>query len=98
MIELGSKVRDIVSGFPGIAVARTVWLYGCERISIQPPVGADGKIPDVATFDAPAIEVLEEPTIKVPASAKNPGGPRPAPQRNEARSIHKASLNPDPTR
>ena len=34
MITLGSKVRDLVTGKIGFAVARTEWLYGCARSEI----------------------------------------------------------------
>ena len=35
-IELGDKVKDTVTGFTGIAVARTNWIAGCDRIIVQP--------------------------------------------------------------
>ncbi len=31
----GDKVKDIISGFTGVMVARTEWLNGCNRIAIQ---------------------------------------------------------------
>ena len=43
MINLGDKVKDIVSGYTGIAVCRTSYLEGCDRIAIQAKVGKDGK-------------------------------------------------------
>ena len=59
MVILGSKVRDVVSGVTGIAVARTHWLHSCERITIQPPMDKDGKPMDSYTVDEPQIEVIE---------------------------------------
>lgn len=74
-VELGDRVRDRATGFTGIAYARTRYLYGCERISIQPPVDADGKLPEQCAFDEPGIEVLEEcAPVTRPAGAE-PGGP-----------------------
>lgn len=35
MVELGDKVKESISGATGIVVARTVWLTGCVRISVQ---------------------------------------------------------------
>ena len=33
-IELGDKVKDIVTGYIGIAVAKTIFLNGCTQITI----------------------------------------------------------------
>ena len=46
-IELGVQVKDQVTGLTGIAVARTCWLNGCVRITVQPKVDKEGK--DVST-------------------------------------------------
>lgn len=63
-IGLGQKVRDTVSGFQGIAVCRHIYLNGCARISVQPPVDKEGKLPELATFDEPQLKVIEETDIK----------------------------------
>ncbi len=83
MIELGSKCRDKLTGFMGVAVARTQWLYGCERYTVQPEkLDKDGKVLDTVTFDEPQLEVLSVPSSKAKRSAApDPGGPRPAPSR-----------------
>lgn len=36
MIKLGTRVRDKVTGFEGIAVARVRYLNGCIQYCIQP--------------------------------------------------------------
>ena len=36
MIELGEKVKDTITGFTGIATARTDYLYGCIRVEVEP--------------------------------------------------------------
>lgn len=43
MIELGTKVRDTLTGFTGVAVCRSVWLSGFTNIGIQSTelVGSD---------------------------------------------------------
>lgn len=84
MIELGSKCRDKLTGFAGIAVARTQWLYGCERYTIQPEkLDKDGKVLDTVTFDEPQLEVVGAPSAKAQRkAASEPGGPRPAPSRS----------------
>lgn len=55
-IKLGGEVKDTVTGFQGVAVARTEWLHGVSRISIQPPVDIDGRHPDCVAFDEPSVE------------------------------------------
>ena len=75
MINLGDKVKDSVSNFQGIAVARHSYLQGCDRITIQPPVDKDGRLPESMTFDAPQIDVTEEGTVKRKAPKDNSGGP-----------------------
>jgi hypothetical protein len=75
-IELGQQVMDTVTGFTGIAVARTKWLHGCARVTIQPPVDKDGKVPDNNTFDELQIKVVEEVENKPDRWA---GGPNPNP-------------------
>jgi len=83
MIKLGSKVRDNITGFEGIAVARTEWLYGCVRILIEPkrlqPTGDPGT---VHAFDEQRIELVEEaaPVVSAESEATS-GGPYPDPTR-----------------
>jgi hypothetical protein len=36
MIKLGQKVKDALTGFEGIALARTEYLYGCTSIGVLP--------------------------------------------------------------
>lgn len=78
-IELGDMAKDNVSGFKGICIARTEWISGCTRVTLQPTVGDDGKFTDAITFDEPMLTLLKK-------KAKNPGpkdvgGPRPEPAR-----------------
>jgi len=62
-VKLGQKVKDNISGFQGIAVCRMLWLHGCERISVQPPVDKDGKQPEPQTFDEPQLDIISEGVI-----------------------------------
>ncbi len=73
MINLGDKVKDGVSGFTGIAIGRTVWLQGCDRVIVQPPVGKDGKLPDCATFDEPQLILIKAKVVKKAKSDKTGG-------------------------
>lgn len=85
-IELGMKCKDIITGFEGIAIAKTEWLTGCTRFGLQPPVDKDGKVPEAVWFDETAMTIVSEKRVCVePEAAKKPkaklGGPRPNPTR-----------------
>lgn len=81
MIALGSKVKDKVTGFEGIAIGRSTFLNGCARVGVQPKIGADGKIIDASWFDEPQLETVE--ANVVPQGAQDTGGPIPSvPTRN----------------
>lgn len=87
-IELGSKVKDTITGFVGIAVAKTQWLVGCIRVTVQPQdLDKDGKVREAYTFDEPTLVVLSTPAKTkihaVPQTPTTPGGPRPEPMRRE---------------
>jgi hypothetical protein len=58
-IELGTIVRDRVTGFVGVAENRATYMYGCDRYCVQPRVGEDGKIPDSVMIDEPQLEIVE---------------------------------------
>lgn len=57
-IKLGQVVRDKISGNEGTAVARTEWLNGCVRISIQPEGTKDGNPYEAFVVDEPQLEVV----------------------------------------
>jgi hypothetical protein len=59
-IPLAAIVRDRVSGLEGLVIARTEWLYGCVRISIQPYGAHDGKPIESFTIDEPQCVLVRE--------------------------------------
>lgn len=74
MIKLGSRVKDMVSGFTGIATARTEYINGCARVVVDPEnLDKDGKLIEGRYFDEPQLEVLEEGAVKI--GVQDPGGP-----------------------
>jgi len=78
MIELGNKVRDNITGFEGIVVARTEWINGCIRFHVQPEkLTKDGKIIDDEWFDAQRLVVVSKAKPKVSKdSVAKAGGPQ----------------------
>ncbi len=74
MVNLGDEVKDKVTGFKGIAVARHQYLQGCARISVQPTkLDKEGKKLGVETFDAPQLIVVK--VQKVQTGERKTGGP-----------------------
>jgi hypothetical protein len=70
MITLGAEVKDKVSGFVGIAVAKHNYINGCTRITVQPKVDKQGKLPDSQTFDELQLSVISKKIIKLVVSNK----------------------------
>lgn len=66
MIKLGSKVKDNITGFAGIATGRRNHLHGCVHIAIEPmTLDKDGKVQDGHWFDEQRVVVWEpDPDIK----------------------------------
>lgn len=78
MIKLGEKVKDMVTGIEGIAVAKCEYLNGCIQYSITPK-SVDNKIPKDIWVDERQIEysgqgVTLKPVFNKAAFVKNPGG------------------------
>lgn len=64
MINLGDKVKDIVTGFVGIATARHSYLNGCDRLTIQPSYKVkEGIQPDSQTFDEPQLKIVKSSVV-----------------------------------
>ena len=81
-VELGDLCRDMVTGFRGIVVAKTTWLNGCSRFTVQPQgLTSDGKIFEQQTFDEPQLVVVDH--CAVDCGPRDTGGPIPAPQQHK---------------
>lgn len=80
MINLGDEVQDIVTGFTGIAIAKTEWLWSCIRYGVQSQALQDGKLQEAQWFDEPQLEIINRQKVKNPKLhtevMKDPGGPR----------------------
>lgn len=65
-IELGNKVRDLVTGFEGIAISRIEYLNGCVQIGVKGPA-VDNETKDAHYLDIDQIERIDDgvaPAIK----------------------------------
>lgn len=73
MVNLGSRVRDTISGFEGIATGRTVYLNGCVSVLIEGPMV--GKDRPEQWIDEQRLEVIEQDAFQPSPSAATAGGP-----------------------
>lgn len=80
VVKLGQTVRDRITGFEGVAIARTIYLTGCDHIGIQPPIDKEGKIPDAQWIDERKLEVMDVVRVAVdddpPKEKPKRGGPQ----------------------
>lgn len=64
-IELGSEVLDPITGYKGIAIGRTIWLYGCSRITVQMKgLDKDGNLYPTQSFDEPQLKLVKKAVLK----------------------------------
>lgn len=81
MIKLGDKVKDVVTGYTGIATARHEYLNGCVQITVTPMQNAaqkkDDTYPAGAKLDIEQLKKVSDgvnvPQLKVVKSRT--GGP-----------------------
>ena len=61
VIQLGDKVKDKITGFIGIAIAKTEYLNGCIQYMVIPKMkrGVD-KLPEEVGIDEEQLEVIEK--------------------------------------
>lgn len=63
-IELGDKVRDTLSGFTGIVMARSEHLTGCNQFHVLPASEKDNDLKDGQWFDVERLEKLESGVVE----------------------------------
>ena len=80
-ISLGDEARDAITGYTGVVIAVTNWLYGCRRLTLQARELKDGKPVDNCTFDEPQCVLINP---KIAFSTTGPGGPMPTPAAKSA--------------
>ena len=80
-VELGSKVRDKITGIEGIVFARTEYLTGCIHVAVQPQkLTSEGKIIDPEWVDETRVDVIGDGVTLNPVSVpgtRSPGSKPP---------------------
>lgn len=69
-VEFGQEYVDINSGFRGICVCIAQWQFGCVRVTLQPTMDRDGKLPRTETFDEGSLKGIK-------SVVNRSGGPSP---------------------
>ena len=64
--KLSAKLRDTLTGYEGVAVARLEYLSGAVQFCVVKKVGEDGVSPKGSYIDVQRLEEVEGPTIDVP--------------------------------
>lgn len=70
--ELGSKVKDKITSFEGVIIARHQWLNNCNTYTVQPQTLKDGTVQNTHQFDEPQLELVEENIVE---ENRKTGGP-----------------------
>jgi len=75
--ELGVKVKDLLTGFTGIAVLRVKNKHSGDRYGVQPPMNKKAEIPDLKTFAEEDLLQIDPPVPKkkTPEEPQRPNGP-----------------------
>jgi len=58
--ELGTKVKDLVTGVTGICVVRSEHLNGCVQYGIRQNVSKDGKVPETYWADSQQLTKVDQ--------------------------------------
>ena len=70
--NLGSEVRDKITGFVGIVVSRHQWINNCNTYSAMSQKLKDGMPQESARFDEPQLELVKKDVVE---SNTKTGGP-----------------------
>lgn len=79
--ELGDTVRDRLTVFEGVVIARTEWRYGCTVYTVASrQLNRDGEPPKGVPFDEGRLELVARVSDKdrqhaQEQAARSPGGP-----------------------
>ena len=101
MIELGDRVKDIITGATGVVTGRGDFLCGCVRFMVQDEtLDKDGKVRESHWFDEGQLEVVKAGVIKRPETTLPPAVPPPskAANRTGGPRSSEATRSADPVR
>ena len=71
--KLGSKLRDTITGFTGIATAKVKYINGCVQYCLTPKAKDNDVRPNGEYFDVQTLEIVDD---GVTFEEKKTGGPQ----------------------
>ena len=71
-IKLGDKVKCKITGFTGVAVAKTEFLNGCIQFMVAPKGDKKNKMPEEIGIDEQSLEIIK---VKKKVVKRDNGGP-----------------------
>lgn len=77
-MDLGSKVKDRITGFTGTVTGVAKYLTGCHQACVVPPLAADGAFREAQWFDLQRLEITEGEVVTLDNGA-SPGCDMPPP-------------------
>lgn len=57
-IELGATIKEIFTGYVGVAIAKTLHINGCHRVTIQKRELEAGQLPKAWSIDVQQVELV----------------------------------------
>jgi hypothetical protein len=70
-IQLGDRVKDLVTGFTGVVTARCEYINGCVQFGVSPPC-ENGKMQETQYIDYKRLKIRGKRTI---LPVEDTGGP-----------------------
>ncbi|HZL20544.1 MAG TPA: hypothetical protein VFG23_22625 [Polyangia bacterium] len=80
-MQLGTTVRDQITGFLGVVTGRAEYITGCNQALVAPPVDAAGKSVASEWFDEQRLVLVPEYGTVTLDNGKTPGCDKAAPKR-----------------
>ena len=65
IIELGHKVRDKITGFEGIVIAKCEYINGCIQFEVKPIIWENNKVDQSQWIDIQQLEISCDKIIKI---------------------------------
>lgn len=81
MIALGTKVKDVITGFSGVVTGRVEYLTGCNQLLVTPAIAKDGSARESCWFDEQRCKPVRGAKKIVLENGATPGFDKPAPIR-----------------
>lgn len=75
IVELGDEVIDPITGYKGVVIAISTWLWGCRRVGVQALGVHDGKPVEDQWFDDNRVTILVKGKVRMDDKPAPTGGP-----------------------